>query len=59
MLEYRFLILRTDNSIRDTRVHRFSDDDTALEYASQLVDGHDVEAWQGARLLKRFKSHQG
>jgi hypothetical protein len=56
MNEYRFFLMRPDNTIQDTRVHRFSDDETALEYASQLVDGHDIEAWQGSRLLKRFKS---
>jgi len=28
---------------------------TAKEYARQLVDGHDVELWQGDRKIESFK----
>jgi hypothetical protein len=31
------------------------DDDTAKEYAWNLVDGHDVELWQGERQLATFE----
>jgi hypothetical protein len=31
------------------------DDDTAREYAKNLVDGHDVELWQGKRRVARFQ----
>ena len=31
------------------------DDDTATQYAKQLVDGHDVELWQGDRKIEVFK----
>lgn len=55
MREYRFHVMHADNSVRETRVHHFSDDETALEYGRQLVDGHAVEGWHGARLLFRLK----
>jgi hypothetical protein len=31
------------------------DDDSAKDYAKQLVDGHDVELWQGDRQVAKFK----
>jgi hypothetical protein len=31
------------------------DDKTAKEYAKNLVDGHDVELWQGERKIATFK----
>ena len=31
------------------------DDETAREYAKNLVDGHDVELWQGKRRVARFQ----
>jgi hypothetical protein len=31
------------------------DDDTAKEYARNLVDGHDVELWQGKRQIAKFQ----
>jgi hypothetical protein len=31
------------------------DDDTAKEYARKLVDGHDVELWQGKRQIAKFQ----
>lgn len=34
------------------------DDDTAKQYAKQLVDGHDVELWQGDRKIELFKPTQ-
>jgi hypothetical protein len=30
------------------------DDESAKEYARQLVDGHDIELWQGDRRIERF-----
>jgi len=32
----------------------FPDDETAKKYARQLVDGHDVELWQGDRQIATF-----
>ena len=31
------------------------DDDSAKEYAKNLVDGHDVELWQQDRRIATFK----
>jgi hypothetical protein len=31
------------------------DDEIAKEYAGRLVDGHDVELWQGDRKIETFK----
>jgi hypothetical protein len=31
------------------------DDETAKEHARQLIDGHDVELWQGDRKIEAFK----
>jgi hypothetical protein len=30
------------------------DDEAAKKQAQQLVDGHDIELWQGVRKLARF-----
>jgi hypothetical protein len=30
------------------------DDHAAKEHAKQLVDEHDIELWQGDRLVERF-----
>jgi len=31
-------------------------DDAANEKAKQLLDGHDIEIWQGARIVAHFNS---
>jgi hypothetical protein len=36
-----------------------ADDSTALLAAKQLVDGHDVELWDGGRLVARFDHKTG
>jgi hypothetical protein len=36
-----------------------ADDSTALLAAKQLVDGHDVELWNGGRLVARFDHKTG
>lgn len=33
-----------------------ADDDSAIETASRLVDGHDVELWQTDRPVVRFEA---
>jgi hypothetical protein len=57
MRDYRAYILGIDG-------HRFlkaagflsahPDDATAIAAAKQLIDGHDVELWDGGRLVARF-----
>jgi hypothetical protein len=31
------------------------DDDSAKDYAKNLVDGHDVELWKGDRPIAKFR----
>jgi hypothetical protein len=34
-------------------------DSAAIESASQLVDGHDIELWQRDRRIAKFQRKQG
>jgi hypothetical protein len=59
MREYRAYIMGPDGHI-ERRVDLIcKDEDTAKEQARQLVDGHDVELWQGSRKLARFYHSEG
>lgn len=49
MPEYRAYILGHDGHIQSFEPLVCADDDTAIATAKRLVDGHDVELWQGAR----------
>lgn len=49
MLNYRFYTLRPDLSIASGQVVQSLDDVSALEQAKRIIDGKDIEAWQGAR----------
>ena len=52
MLEYHFYLIRKDGRIDKPMVNHEADNDRdALGKARQLVDGHDVEVWQQARLV--------
>jgi hypothetical protein len=59
MAEYRAYIIGTDGHFFRAVELVCADDATAKEYAKQLVDGHDVELWQGDRKIEAFKNtHQ-
>jgi len=47
MPEYRAYIIDHDGHIRRFEPIACADDDTAIAAAKRLVDGHDVEVWQG------------
>jgi len=49
-----FLIDRNGHISRPAEHIDCSDDQEAIEKAQRLVDGHDVELWDGVRLVKRF-----
>lgn len=49
MIEYQMRILRTDGRLRWAIALFCPDDDSAKEYARQVVDGYDIELWQGDR----------
>ena len=58
MAEYRAYIVGTDGQFIKAIELLCPDDDTAKEYAKQLVDGHDVELWQGDRRIESFQHRQ-
>jgi hypothetical protein len=62
MPDYRAYILGREGH-RFLRVTEFSsdhvDDATALCAAKKLVDGHDVELWDGGRLIARLDHVDG
>jgi hypothetical protein len=49
MAEYRAYIIGIDRRFSRSVQLICPDDVAAKEYAEQLVDGHDVELWQGDR----------
>jgi hypothetical protein len=55
MAEYRAYIIGSDGHFLRAIEILCADDDTAKEYAKNLVDGHDVELWQGERKIEAFK----
>jgi hypothetical protein len=54
MAEYRAYIIDENGHFLRALELVCADDEIAKEYAKQLVDGHDVELWQGDRQVARF-----
>ena len=54
MNEYRAYILDEDGHVDRAIPFLCPDDESAKKFARQLVDGHDVELWQGDRLIATF-----
>ncbi|MEA2864641.1 MAG: hypothetical protein QOC84_2597 [Bradyrhizobium sp.] len=54
MAEYRAYLIGSDGHFVRAVELLCPDDDTAKEYAKQLVDGHDVELWQLDRQIAKF-----
>ncbi len=54
MAEYRAYIIETDGRFMRAIELVCPDGEKAIEYARQLMDGHDVELWQGDRRIDRF-----
>jgi hypothetical protein len=55
MTEYRAYTIGGDGHFLRVVPLLCPDDETAKEYAKQLVDGYDVELWQGDRKIAAFK----
>jgi len=56
MHNYRAYVLgRTGQTMRRVDLD-CNDDEAAKERASALVDGHDIELWDGARKVAEFKA---
>jgi hypothetical protein len=52
MREYRFYSIRKDGHIDEPPINREAPDDLgAIRAAKELVNGRDIEIWQGARLV--------
>ncbi len=49
MSDYKAYLINSDGHIFQAMNLDMADDAAALEAALHLVDGHDVELWQGAR----------
>lgn len=55
MIEYQIRILGSNGGLR-WRITLFCpDDDSARDYARQVVDGYDLELWEGERKIETFK----
>ena len=55
MAGYRAYIIGTEGHFLRAIELICPDDDSAKEYAENLVDGHDVELWQQDRRIATFK----
>jgi hypothetical protein len=55
MATYRADLINVDGSIFRAIDLGCPSDDVAKEHAQSLVEGHDVELWQGSRLVAKFK----
>jgi hypothetical protein len=55
MAEYRAYIIGADGHFIRAIEIVCPDDETAKEHAKQLVDGYDLELWQGERLITKLK----
>ena len=57
MPTYRLYLVDQENHItRTPKVLASDSDEDAVERAKQIGDGHDVEVWQGTRLITIIKS---
>jgi hypothetical protein len=54
MPEYRAYIVGEDGHISSYRAFVCDSDANATVWAKQLVDGHDVELWNGGRFVIRL-----
>jgi hypothetical protein len=52
--DYRAYIIGSDGRIKSFETFVCKDDDDAVAAAERLVDGHDIEVWNGARLVFRL-----
>jgi len=57
MPEYRFYTMKADGiaATAPPTEHDLPDDATALGEAKKLLDGHNIEVWQGMRKVKRLE----
>ena len=58
MPEYRAYIIGNDDRIYSRFDLLCENEAEAMARAKRLVDGHDVELWQGARKVARFRRQE-
>jgi hypothetical protein len=51
---YRLYCLDGVNKVASGEWIDAEDDETAIEAAKEMMDGHDCELWQGSRLVARI-----
>ena len=56
MAEYRAYTVDTDGHFVSSRAFVCDTDADAMVWAKQLVDGHDIELWNGERLVTRLSN---
>ena len=56
--EYRAYVMGHDGHIKASRAFICQNDEDATVWAKQLVDGHDIELWNGERFVIRL-GHRG
>jgi hypothetical protein len=52
--DYRLYGLDGVNRVASGEWFEADDDETAIEVAKKMMDGHDCELWQGKRLVARI-----
>jgi hypothetical protein len=55
VIEYQMRIIGTDGQLRRMIGLLCPDDESAKDYAREVVHDHDIELWQGDRRIERFK----
>jgi len=53
--EYRAYLLGPDGHFASYRAFRCADDQDAIAWARQLLDGKDIELWSGERFVVRLE----
>jgi hypothetical protein len=54
VLEYRAYTVGLDGHFIGHRGFVCGNDNDAVEWAKQLIDGHDIELWSGERFIIRL-----
>jgi len=57
--EYRAYIVGQDGHFTGYRAFRCHDDEQAIAWAGQLLDGQDVELWSGERFVVLLQADGG
>jgi hypothetical protein len=60
MPDYRIYLVTEDDHIASTPLKIACDDDlSAVRQSEKLLDRHDIQVWEGRRLVTRLKSKYG